>query len=63
MPWAQTLPRRRWLSDWVLPLFGRKIRGTTLGDSLSPRWPEPVKVPRKGGLRKLAEKREKAKKA
>ncbi len=55
--------QRRWVSDWVLPLFGRKLRGITLGDSLAPRWPEPVKVPRKGGLRKLVEKREKAKKA
>lgn len=58
--WEQR--QRRWVSDWVLPLFGRKIRGITLGDTLSPRWPEPVKVPRKGGLRKLAEKRAKAKK-
>lgn len=48
--------QRRWVHDWVLPLFGRKIRGVTLGDSLTPRWPEPVKVPRKGGLRKLADK-------
>ncbi|GAA1767513.1 SGNH/GDSL hydrolase family protein [Pseudarthrobacter sulfonivorans] len=59
--WEQR--QRRWVNDWVLPLFGRKIRGITLGDSLNPRWPDPVKVPRKGGLRKLAEKREKAKKA
>lgn len=47
--------QRRWLNDWVLPLFGRKLRGVTLGDSLSPRWPEPVLVPKKGGLRKLME--------
>ena len=47
--------QRRWVNDWVLPLFGRKLRGVTLGDSLRPRWPEPVKVPRKAGLRKLAE--------
>ncbi|WP_345448010.1 SGNH/GDSL hydrolase family protein [Arthrobacter gyeryongensis] len=47
--------QRRWVNDWVLPLFGRKLRGVTLGDSLGPRWPEPVKVPRKAGLRKLAE--------
>ena len=46
--------QRRWVHDWVLPLFGRKLRGVTLGDKLSPRWPEPVKVPRKGGLKKLA---------
>ena len=48
--------QRRWVHDWVLPLFGRKIRGITLGDALSPRWPEPVKVPRKGGLKKVSEK-------
>ncbi|AXJ09151.1 SGNH/GDSL hydrolase family protein [Arthrobacter sp. PM3] len=45
--------QRRWVHDWVLPLFGRKLRGVTLGDSLQPRWPEPVKVPRKRGLKKL----------
>lgn len=59
--WEQR--QRRWVNDWVVPLFGRKIRGVTLGDTLSPRWPEPVKVPRKGGLKRLAEKHEKAKKA
>jgi hypothetical protein len=46
--------QRRWIHDWVLPLFGRKLRGITLGDQLTPRWPEPVKVPRKGGLKKIA---------
>ena len=45
--------QRRWVHDWVLPLFGRKLRGVTLGDQLRPRWPEPVRVPRKGGLKKL----------
>jgi lysophospholipase L1-like esterase len=50
------LRQRRWVHDWVLPLFGRKLRGVTLGDRLSPRWPEPVKVPRKGGLKKLTAK-------
>ncbi|MBO1269985.1 SGNH/GDSL hydrolase family protein [Arthrobacter cavernae] len=50
--------QRRWVNDWVLPLFGRKLRGVTLGDSLSPRWPEPVKVPRKGGLKKLMQQRQ-----
>ncbi|GAA3268729.1 SGNH/GDSL hydrolase family protein [Paenarthrobacter aurescens] len=47
--------QRRWVNDWVVPLFGRKLRGVTLGDALSPRWPQPVKVPRKGGLKKLME--------
>ncbi|TDX76685.1 lysophospholipase L1-like esterase [Rathayibacter sp. PhB151] len=44
----------RWAHDWVLPLVGRKIRRVTLGDHLSPRWPDPVLVPPKGGLRRLA---------
>jgi lysophospholipase L1-like esterase len=48
------LHQRRWIHDCVLPLFGRKLRGVTLGDQLTPRWPEPVKVPRKGGLKKIA---------
>ena len=52
--------QRRWVNDWVVPLFGRKLRGITLGDSLQARWPQPVKVPRKGGLRKLMENREAA---
>lgn len=52
--------QRRWVNDWVVPLFGRKLRGVTLGDSLQPRWPDPVKVPRKGGLKKLMENREAA---
>ncbi|MFJ4227155.1 SGNH/GDSL hydrolase family protein [Paenarthrobacter nicotinovorans] len=52
--------QRRWVNDWVVPLFGRKLRGVTLGDSLQPRWPRPVKVPRKGGLKKLVEDREAA---
>ncbi|MGO2540998.1 SGNH/GDSL hydrolase family protein [Specibacter sp. AOP5-B1-6] len=43
-----------WVTDWVLPLAARKVRGTTLGDDLSPRWPEPVRVPPKKGLKKLA---------
>lgn len=52
--------QRRWVNDWVVPLFGRKLRGVTLGDSLQPRWPDAVKVPRKGGLKKLMENREAA---
>ncbi|GAB4098392.1 SGNH/GDSL hydrolase family protein [Sinomonas halotolerans] len=51
--WAAA--QRTWVRDWVVPLIGRKLRGVTLGDHLSPRWPEPVRVPRKGGLRRYAE--------
>ncbi|RAN79745.1 lipase [Bacillus sp. SRB_336] len=46
--------QHRWMVDWVLPLFARKLRGVTLGDALAPRWPEPVRVPPKKGLKKLA---------
>lgn len=42
-----------WVSEWVVPMFGRKLKGTTLGDTLTPRWPEPVRVPPKKGLKKL----------
>lgn len=52
--------QRRWAHDWVVPLLYRKIRGTTLGDDLEPRWPEPIRVPRRGGLRKLARNRVRA---
>lgn len=58
-PQTQTLlewerAQRRWINDWIVPLVHRKIRGVTLGDNLQPRWPEPVTVPPKGGLRRLA---------
>ncbi|ALV45610.1 lipase [Arthrobacter alpinus] len=49
--WA--LEQHAWVTEWVLPMFARKLRGTTLGDSLSPRWPDPVRVPPKKGLKKL----------
>lgn len=45
--------QRRWVNDWIVPLVYRKIRGVTLGDDLQPRWPHPVPVPPKGGLRRL----------
>lgn len=45
--------QRRWVHDWVLPLVHRKIRRVTLGDSLEARWPVPVTVPSRGGLRAL----------
>jgi hypothetical protein len=62
-PWETIVPRtlrewerehRRWMLDWVLPLAVRKVRRVTLGDTLQPRWPTPVPVPPRGGLRKLA---------
>lgn len=48
---------REWAREWVLPMFGRKLRGVTLGDNLPPRWPAPVRVPPKGGLKKLVARR------
>lgn len=38
--WVRT--ERQWIGEWVLPMFGRRIRGVTLGDKLTPRWPEPI---------------------
>jgi lysophospholipase L1-like esterase len=49
--WEQA--QRRWINDWVVPLVHRKLQGVTLGDDLQPRWPVPVPVPSKGGLRRL----------
>ncbi|ALO66762.1 lipase [Arthrobacter alpinus] len=43
-----------WVAEWVVPLIGRKIRRTTLGDALTPRWPELLRVPPKKGLKKVA---------
>jgi lysophospholipase L1-like esterase len=45
--------QRRWAHDWVFPLVGRKMRRVTLGDHLAPRWPTPIEVPVRGGLRSL----------
>lgn len=58
LPEPRTVPQwlrdqRQWLREWIVPLVGRKLRRVTLGDTLAPRWPTPVAVPRKGGLRRL----------
>ncbi|WP_026549041.1 SGNH/GDSL hydrolase family protein [Arthrobacter sp. Br18] len=55
LQWERT--QRHWVHDWIVPLVYRKIRGVTLGDNLQPRWPDPVPVPPKGGLRRLAKSR------
>ncbi|MET4704847.1 SGNH/GDSL hydrolase family protein [Frigoribacterium sp. UYMn621] len=47
----------QWVHDWVVPLLHRKIRRVTLGDWTEPRWPHPVEVPPKGGLRRLMRER------
>ena len=55
--WSQWLDSSRFWREYVIPLFGRKLRGVTLGDDLSPKWPEPVRPTE--GLRKLEKKRRK----
>ena len=50
-PGAAALREAEWLRQWVLSMFGRRMRGITLGDALSPRWPEPVRPSE--GLKKL----------
>lgn len=44
-----------WVRQWVLPMFGRRIRGVTLGDELEPKWPEPVRP--SDGLKKAYRRR------
>ncbi|WP_323959653.1 SGNH/GDSL hydrolase family protein [Arthrobacter sp. JZ12] len=45
-----------WLREWVIPMFGRRLRKITLGDHLQPRWPEPIRPA--DGLKRLAAARE-----
>jgi len=52
------LDQSLWMRDWVVPLLHRKIRRVTLGDWMKPRWPLPVEVPAKGGLRRFVRERE-----
>ncbi|WP_404287416.1 SGNH/GDSL hydrolase family protein [Glutamicibacter arilaitensis] len=40
-----------WLRQWVLPMFGRRLRGVTLGDELEPRWQQPIRPA--DGMKKL----------
>lgn len=56
--WQATQRDVEWLRQWVLPMFGRRMRGITLGDELRPRWPEPM-YPAKG-MKKQFRKRHKA---
>lgn len=41
-PWQATRRDVEWLRQWVLPMFGRRMRGVSLGDRLPPRWAEPI---------------------
>lgn len=44
-----------WLRQWVIPMFGRRMRGVTLGDELAPRWPQPIHPA--DGMKKLYRRR------
>lgn len=44
-----------WAHQWVFPMFGRRLRGVTLGDDLRPRWPQPIRPA--DGMKKLYRKR------
>lgn len=59
--WQATKRDAEWLRQWVLPMFGRRMRGVTLGDALGPRWPEPM-YPAKG-MKKQFRKRRKQQEA
>lgn len=54
--WQATQRDLEWLRQWVLPMFGRRMRGVTLGDSLPPRWPEPI-YPAKGMKKQFRKRR------
>ncbi|MBM7781030.1 SGNH/GDSL hydrolase family protein [Arthrobacter tumbae] len=41
-----------WWGEWVIPMFGRRLRNVTLGDDLEPRWPVPIRPA--DGLKRLA---------
>lgn len=53
--WARWARDGRFWREHLLPLFGRKLRGTTMGDALTPKWPDPVRPAE--GLRRLAQRR------
>lgn len=62
LPWLRGLlsqwqDNSRFWREHLVPLFGRKLRGVTLGDDLAPKWPEPVRPVE--GLRKLEKRRRK----
>ena len=51
--WPQRVATEgRWVRDEVVPLMRRRIRGVREGDSLTPKWPEPVRPA--DGLKRLA---------
>ncbi|UXN32786.1 SGNH/GDSL hydrolase family protein [Glutamicibacter sp. M10] len=54
--WQATQRDVEWLRQWVLPMFGRRMRGVTLGDELAPRWPEPM-YPAKGMKKQFRKRR------
>lgn len=41
-----------WVRDEVIPLFQRRMRGVREGDSLTPKWPEPIHPA--DGMKRLA---------
>lgn len=53
--WARWARERQFWRDHLIPLFGRKLRGVTLGDDLPAKWPEPVRPAE--GLRRLEKRR------
>lgn len=51
--WRQTLTEERiFVRDEVIPLVRRRVRGVRDGDTLTPKWPEPVRPAT--GMKKLA---------
>lgn len=55
--WEEWVGASRFWREHALPLIGRKLRRVTLGDTLTPKWPDPVRPA--DGLRKLERRRRK----
>ncbi|MBB5512991.1 lysophospholipase L1-like esterase [Neomicrococcus aestuarii] len=54
-PVGYTVREVEWWREVVMPMFGRRMRGVTLGDTLSPRWPELIRPAE--GMKRIYRKR------
>ena len=51
--WRESIrTESRWLATEVIPLFRRRINGVREGDTLPPKWPEPIRPA--DGMKRLA---------
>ena len=43
---------REWWGEWVVPMLGRRMRGTPIGQELTAKWPDPIRPA--DGMKKMA---------